>query len=146
VALPAPAQEITAAQTPVTKPIFTPVTGNAIPHPTMNGAVALFNQRKFGESLKQLEYLDKHGQCNEKTHYYIARCAQQLSQIARAQRNYAWILHYGKDKTLRYYAAYGYRQVARYSANRTYEGNGNNFQGFQGGGASRGCGGGGGGG
>jgi hypothetical protein len=130
------------------KSILIPVTGTKVgsPRPTVPGAIVLFNQRKYGDALKQFEWLDKHGQCTEKTHYYIARCCQQLSQVARAQRNYAWILAYGKDKQIRYYAQYGYRQLSRYSASRTYEGNGNYFQGFRGAGASMGGGGGGGGG
>lgn len=150
---PPPAVEPTAAPARTAPPVVAPAS-NAIsvnkpavaptvkmPNPTLTSAMAVFNDRRFGPALAQFEYLDKHGQCNERTHYYIARCCQQLSQVDRAQRNYAWILAYGKDPQLRAYAQVGYQQLTRYSQRRTYEGNGNFFQPFRGGGGGGGGGG-----
>ncbi len=100
---------------------------STVAKPTLNTALKAFNDRNFGGALAQFDQLDRQGMCNEKVHYYMARCCQQLSQVARALDNYSWVISYGKDPTLKYYAQVASSQIGRYSQHRTYAGNGNVF-------------------
>jgi hypothetical protein len=119
---------------------------NVVEVPTLKTARAAFDRREFGVALKQFDKLHSHGMCNDTVHYYMARCYQQNSQVTAALQNYRAVLEKTHDPTLRYYAAVGYQQLAKYSHHRTYQGNGNNFQQSRGGPAGgRGGGGGGGG-
>ncbi len=100
---------------------------SAVTKPTINTALKAFNDRNFGGALAQFDKLDRNGMCNEKVHYYMGRCCQQLSQVTRALDNYGWVISYGKDPTLKYYAEVAAGQISRYSKHRTYAGNGNRF-------------------
>ncbi len=106
---------------------------STVTKPTVASAVKAFNERRFGEALSQFDKLDHSGYCCDTVHYYLARCYQQLSQVAAAQQNYELVMTNSRNPTLRAYSQMAYDQLTHYSQHRTYEGNGNNFSRMRGG-------------
>jgi hypothetical protein len=96
--------------------------------PTMATATKAFNGRQFGEALREFQILDQTGFCSDNVHYYIARCYQQLSQVAPALDHYGWVISYSKSPNLKYYAEVASAQLSKYQSHRTHAGSGNNFQ------------------
>ncbi len=85
--------------------------------------------KKYKQALDIFDQLDKNGFCRDKTHYYMALCLQNLNQTQEAAQNYQVVYTYSKDQRLKYLAAVGFHQVAKYHAKRTYNGQGNVFKG-----------------
>lgn len=114
--------------------------------------VQKFQEKKYKEALDGFDKLDRTGYCTDKTHYYMGLCYHNLNQLAAAEQHYSVVYQFSKDPILKYQAAQGRNQVAKYAANRTYSGQGNLFArlsargGGGGGGIWGGSGGGGGGG
>lgn len=96
--------------------------------PEFYGAVKLaVNEKKYKDALDIFDRLDRNGFCRDKTHYYMALCFHNMNQTQVAAQHYQVVYNYSKDPQLKYLAAVGYNQVAKYAANRTYAGQGNIF-------------------
>lgn len=116
--------------------------------PEFNDAVRLvLYDKKYKEGFDIFDRLDRTGFCRDKTHYYMALCLHNMNQTQAAAQHYGVVYNYSKDPQLKYLAAVGYNQVAKYASHRTYAGQGNLFARLStGGGNSGGLWGGGGGG
>jgi len=84
-------------------------------------------EKKYKDALEIFDWLDRNGFCRDKTHYYMALCYHNLNQTQVAAQHYQVVYNYSKDRQLKYLAAVGYNQVAKYASNRTYAGQGNIF-------------------
>ena len=85
------------------------------------------HEKKYKEAFAIFDRLDQNGFCRDKTHYYMALCLHNLNQTQAAAQHYQVVYMYSKDKRLKYLAAVGYHQVAKYHSRRTYNGQGNTF-------------------
>ncbi len=85
------------------------------------------NEKKYKEAFDILDRLDRSGYCRDKTHYYMGLCKHNMNQTQEAAQHYQVVYNFSKDPQLRYLAAVGYGQVAKYAKNRTYNGQGNLF-------------------
>ncbi len=83
--------------------------------------------KKYKEAFDIFDRLDRTGFCRDKTHYYMALCLHNMNQTQAAAQHYQVVYNFSKDPQLKYLAAVGYNQVAKYAANRTYNGQGNIF-------------------
>ena len=96
--------------------------------PEFNEAVKLaVYEKKYKDALEIFDRLDRNGFCRDKTHYYMALCYHNMNQTQVAAQHYQVVYNFSKDAQLKYLAAVGYNQVAKYAANRTYAGQGNLF-------------------
>ena len=96
--------------------------------PEFNEAVKLvIYEKKYKDAFDIFDRLDRTGFCRDKTHYYMALCLHNLNQTQQAAQHYQVVYNYSKDPQLKYLAAVGYGQVAKYASNRTYAGQGNLF-------------------
>ena len=96
--------------------------------PEFNDAVRLvIYDKKYKDAFDIFDRLDRNGFCRDKTHYYMALCKHNMNQTQEAAMHYQVVYNYSKDPQLKYLAAVGYGQVAKYAANRTYAGQGNLF-------------------
>lgn len=95
--------------------------------PEFVAAVRKVQTRDFKEAFESLDRMDKEGYCTDKVHYYMALCLHNLNQTQQAAQHYQVVYNFSKDKQLKYLAAVGYGQVAKYARNRTYNGQGNLF-------------------
>lgn len=84
-------------------------------------------EKKYKDAFDIFDRLDRNGYCRDKTHYYMALCKHNMNQTQEAAQHYQVVYNYSKDPQLKYLAAVGYGQVAKYAANRTYAGQGNMF-------------------
>lgn len=87
----------------------------------------LTSEKKYKEAFDILDRLDRSGFCRDKTHYYMGLCKHNMNQTQEAAQHYQVVYNFSKDPQLRYLAAVGYGQVAKYAKNRTYSGQGNIF-------------------
>lgn len=96
--------------------------------PEFNDAVRLvLYDKKYKDAYDIFDKLDRNGFCRDKTHYYMALCFHNMNQLQQAAQHYQVVYNFSKDPQLRYMAAVGYGQVAKYAKNRTYSGQGNIF-------------------
>ncbi len=98
----------------------------------LDQAVAEYNSRHYAEALFRLQNINRSNPSDAMTHYYMGLSYQALNQIQSAQGEYNWIYAYSKDQRLRYNAYQALQQIQRWSANRAYQGQGNNFARVQG--------------
>lgn len=95
--------------------------------PEFNDAVRMVYDKKYKDAFDIFDRLDRNGFCRDKTHYYMALCKHNLNQTQEAAQHYQVVYNYSKDPQLKYLAAVGYNQVAKYANRRTYSGQGNIF-------------------
>jgi tetratricopeptide (TPR) repeat protein len=96
--------------------------------PEFNDAVKLVvYDKKYKEAFEIFDRLDRNGFCRDKTHYYMGLCKHNMNQLQEAAQHYQVVYNFSKDQQLKYLAAVGYGQVAKYAKNRTYSGQGNLF-------------------
>jgi hypothetical protein len=92
--------------------------------PAFKKATANYQQGKYLDAIKQLEYIDSHGGCCQWVHYYLGLCYQGINQVGLSYRHFQWVLSYGKDGSLRKYSQYASDTLTYYAANRSYAGQG----------------------
>ena len=95
--------------------------------PEFYDAIKMVYDQKYHDAFEIFDRLDRTGYCRDKTHYYMALCLHNQNQTQAAAQHYQVVYNYSKDPQLKYLAAVGYQQVAKYAANRTYNGQGNIF-------------------
>lgn len=95
--------------------------------PAYQDACITFAENRYKDAATKFEKLDRSGFCNEKTHYYLAQCYQNMNQNSIAQQHYQWVLAYGKDPTLRSYAQVAYGRLGYFKEHSRYSGQGNVF-------------------
>lgn len=96
--------------------------------PTLQQAIADYNNRKYSESLNKLRTLQANGQQNNDTvHYYMGLSYQGVNQIAAAKQEYAWVVQASRNPQLRSNAQTALASIDRWSQNRNYQGQGNDF-------------------
>lgn len=95
--------------------------------PEFVAAVRQVFGKEYKKAFDTFDRLDKNGYCTDKIHYYMALCLHNLNQTQAAAQHYQVVYNFSKDKQLKYLAAVGYGQVAKYANNRTYSGQGNLF-------------------
>lgn len=112
--------------------------------PGFSDAVAEFNARKYRSSLVKFKAVQQIAPTHAPTHYYKALAYQATNQIRCAEMEFKWLYSNSTDARLRYNSWIALKQLEKWSNNRAYNGQGNNFARRSPG--SRGGGGGGGGG
>lgn len=103
---------------------------SAIPclaEPGIDQAVADYNARRYKEALAKLQDLSRQGKATDTAHYYMGLCYQSLNQIASAKAQYQWLAQNSRDQMIRGRAAEALASVERWSLNRAYSGQGNDF-------------------
>lgn len=96
--------------------------------PEFNDAIKLVvYEKKYKDAFDIFDRLDRNGFCRDKTHYYMGLCKHNMNQLQEAAQHYQVVYSFSKDPQLKYLAAVGYGQVAKYAKNRTYAGQGNLF-------------------
>lgn len=91
-------------------------------------AIKDYQSRNYPQALSKLRDLSgKPGQPQDKIHYYMALCYQGTNQMSQAKGEYNWVYANSKDNTLRYNAYQALQGMERWSAHRSYEGQGNTF-------------------
>lgn len=95
--------------------------------PDFVAAVRQVFNKEYKSAFNTFDRLDKNGYCTDKIHYYMALCLHNLNQTQAAAQHYQVVYNFSKDKQLKYLAAVGYGQVAKYASSRTYSGQGNLF-------------------
>jgi hypothetical protein len=112
-------------------------------NPTYKDAVNYFGIKNYSAALQSFQTLDSTGYCCDLVHYYIGQCYQNTNQTVAASQHYNWVVERSTDERLRTYADYANQTMAYYNAHRTYAGQGNNFNRYNGGRSAGGGGGGG---
>ena len=90
----------------------------------LNKALQSYAEGKYKESATGLEYVDSHGGCCDKVHYFLGLDYQNLNQTVLAQMHYQWVTSNSKNARLRQYADAANENLAYYQAHRTYGGQG----------------------
>ncbi len=93
-------------------------------NPQLVKAVQAYAEHKYKESATSLEYIDAHGGCCDKVHYFLGLDYQNLNQTVLAQLHYQWVSSRSKDARLRQYADSANETLAYYQAHRSYSGQG----------------------
>lgn len=102
--------------------------GNVTATPMFNEAVQAYNGRRYAEALKKFNSLVQSGHNTDMVHYYMALCYQGQNQISMAKAEYSLVSAQSHDPALRGNAQRALASIDRWSAHRSYEGNGNVFQ------------------
>lgn len=89
-------------------------------------AVKSYKDKKYSQSLSQLQKLHDGGMCTDTIHYYMGLCYQSLNQISAAKQEYETVAK-GKTPALRANAETALAGLNQWSQHRSYQGNGNNF-------------------
>jgi tetratricopeptide (TPR) repeat protein len=116
------------------------------PPPGFDAAVAEFKARHYRASLEKFKEVQQIAPNHVLTHYYKALAYQAINQIKCAEMEYKWLYQNSKDNKLRYNSWIALKQIEKWSNNRAYTGQGNNFARRRAGPGAGGGGGGGGGG
>lgn len=121
--------QATAKKSKTAKPAQSATSKKVIPYPPefYEAQKLALREKKYKEAYDMFDRLDQNGFCRDKTHYYMALCLHNMNQTQQAAQHYQVVYNYSKDPQLRYLAAVGYGQVAKYAANRKYAGQGNLF-------------------
>ena len=90
----------------------------------LNQALQAYARGKYKDSAQSFEYIDSHGGCCDKVHYFLGLDYQNLNQTVLAQMHYQWVMSNSKNLRLRQYADVANEQLAYYQAHRSYSGQG----------------------
>jgi hypothetical protein len=92
--------------------------------PQLVQAVQSYSQGKYKDSAERFEFIDSHGGCCDKVHYFLGLDYQNMNQTVLAQMHYQWVVSNSKNPRLRQYADAASEQLAYYQAHRSYSGQG----------------------
>ncbi|MFX5370331.1 hypothetical protein ABTD31_19370, partial [Acinetobacter baumannii] len=63
----------------------------------ISAALQKYATGKYKDSAESLEYIDGHGGCCDKVHYFLALNYQNLNQTVLSQMHYQWVSSNSKD-------------------------------------------------